>query len=131
MPFPDQPPLPQRLPIAFQEADGLQRSALFALGLILLLIGLFIQIVAQSYLQRAATASRGIMKKEIVLAKARQPYLPFFIAGGTAGTTAMLVIVAMSSVLEANRSAWDFSSIPRNHTECLTEESPTQCWVRS
>ncbi len=43
---------------SFPEADGLQRSALFALGLLLLAMSLLIQILAQSYL-RAATAHRG------------------------------------------------------------------------
>ena len=43
---------------SFPEADGLQRSALFALGLILLVMSLLIQILAQWYL-RSATANRG------------------------------------------------------------------------
>lgn len=38
----------------FAEAEGLQRSALFALGLILLSMAFLIQIVAQSYLQKTS-----------------------------------------------------------------------------
>ncbi len=43
---------------SFPEADGLQRSVLFALGLILLAMSLAIQVLAQFYLH-AATANRG------------------------------------------------------------------------
>ncbi|MEG2062623.1 MAG: phosphate ABC transporter permease subunit PstC [Kiritimatiellia bacterium] len=42
----------------FAEADGLQRSALFALGLILLLMAFLIQVIAQYYL-RMTQAGRG------------------------------------------------------------------------
>ncbi|MDD3153978.1 MAG: phosphate ABC transporter permease subunit PstC [Victivallaceae bacterium] len=42
----------------FAEADGLQRSALFALGLILLFMSFGIQVLAQSYLH-ATSAGRG------------------------------------------------------------------------
>ena len=42
----------------FPEADGLQRSALFALGLVLLVMSFSIQILAQYYLH-ATSAKRG------------------------------------------------------------------------
>ena len=42
----------------FAEADGIQRSALFALGLILLIMAFAIQVLAQYYL-RMTSAKRG------------------------------------------------------------------------